>query len=399
MNPFIKYRRRLNSYRDAQAAGWDDAEFVSLVERLDSHVAGVGFTGGSPTGFKMTPMGEQSKLAESLGVKPPLYVKDETANVAGSHKARHLFGTMLQYAVDGRAESGELAIASCGNAALAASVVARAEERPIRVFIPTWADATVVGQLEELGARIEVSERRQGESGDPAFLRFQEAVTDGAVPFSVQGPSTPSALDGGRTLGWELADQLADADVGGRVRLFLQVGGGALAASTFRAVRSAAKQINWVLHPVQGEACSPLRRAWELLIEEVAPELVGRNDIKVSHALGRTLRKQIDDLAHADPGRFMYPWEPVGHSTATGILDDVTYDWLPLLHQILDAEGWPVSVTEEAIVAAHAAAQSHTAINAEPTGTAGLAGLWDEDVRREIPSDNALVVVFTGVTR
>ncbi len=385
------------------AAGWNDERFIELVERLDEQVASVSFDGGVAIGFRVTPTSTQPALADALGLKIPLWVKDETGNVAGSHKGRHLFGTMLQYAVDndgvadGRDQ--EMAIASCGNAALAAAVVAKADGAPLRVFIPTWADEVIVGQLSELGARIEVCERREGESGDPSFLRFQEAVADGARPFSVQGPSTPSALDGGRTLGWELADQLKEAGVKGRVRLLMQVGGGALAATTFRAVRSQSRDIEWILHTVQGEACSPLRRAWDLLIEEVAPELVGRNDIKIANALSPEIRTRIDDLAHAEPDRFMYPWNPVGESAATGILDDVTYDWLPVLHQLLAGRGWPVEVPESALVEAHEAAVQHTGIGVEPTGTAGLAGLWSVDLRADLISDGALAVIFSGVTR
>ena len=381
------------------ADGWSDDDFVALVERLDAQVAGVQFGGGVGTGFMATPTGRADALAEAMGLKSPLYVKDETGNVSGSHKGRHLFGTMLQLAVESKGVASELAIASCGNAALAAAVVAKAEERPIRVFIPTWADEVVVAQLNELDARIEVCERRDSELGDPSFLRFQEAVEAGSTPFSVQGPSTPSALDGGRTLGWELADQLIEAGVGGRVRLLMQVGGGALAATTFRAVRSAAHKFDWVLHTVQGEACSPLRRAWDLLIEEIAPELVGRNNVKIANSLGLVLKKRMEELAYSEPDRFMYPWGPVGESSATGILDDVTYDWIPILHQLLVAKGWPVSVAEESILAAHLAAHAHTNIDVEPTGTAGLAGLWDPDVRADHPGDDAVVVVFTGVTR
>ena len=43
--------------------------------------------------------------------------------------------------------------------------------------------------------------------GDPAMLRFREAVAAGAIPFTVQGPENALALDGGRTLGWEIAEQ------------------------------------------------------------------------------------------------------------------------------------------------------------------------------------------------
>ena len=58
------------------------------------------------------------------------------------------------------------------------------------------------------------------------MLRFREAVDAGAVPFSVQGPDNALCLDGGRTIGWEIAD------AGGVDRIVVQVGGGALAACT-----------------------------------------------------------------------------------------------------------------------------------------------------------------------
>ena len=69
-----------------------------------------------------------------------MWVKDETGNVAGSHKARHLFGILLELRVAEALGHGDpaspLAIASCGNAAYAAAVVARAAGRELRVFVP-----------------------------------------------------------------------------------------------------------------------------------------------------------------------------------------------------------------------------------------------------------------------
>ena len=67
--------------------------------------------------------------------------------------------------------------------------------------------------------------------GDPALLRFREAVAAGALPFTVQGPENALCLDAGRTLGWEIADAIGVA--GGPAaldRVVVQVGGGALAA-------------------------------------------------------------------------------------------------------------------------------------------------------------------------
>ena len=89
----------------------------------------------------------------------------------GSHKARHLFGVMLFLRVLEAAglpagtglRRHKLAIASCGNAALAAAVVARAADWALDVFIPPDADAVVRARLGELGAGITICERRLGE--------------------------------------------------------------------------------------------------------------------------------------------------------------------------------------------------------------------------------------------
>jgi len=67
----------------------------------------------------------------SLDTRSSIWVKDETDNVAGSHKARHMFGLLVHLEVVRRLGMTErplppLAIASCGNAALAAAVVAAA---------------------------------------------------------------------------------------------------------------------------------------------------------------------------------------------------------------------------------------------------------------------------------
>ena len=119
------------------------------------------------------PLGEQPDLAQAIGFGGKLWVKNETGNVSGSHKARHLMGVMLYLRViaaarlsvgDGLAHR-RLAIASCGNAALAAAVIARAADWPLDVFIPPDASAAVVGRLKELGAKIAVCARQGGEAG------------------------------------------------------------------------------------------------------------------------------------------------------------------------------------------------------------------------------------------
>ena len=379
-NPFLRYRHRLDSYRSAVATGWTDDQFVDLVRRLDVEIAEV-----EGQGFVMTPFAEEPALASALDMGGRLWVKDDTNNVSGSHKARHLFGVMLHLAL-AHEGPGELAIASCGNAALAAAVVAKAEERPLRVFIPTWADPAIVRQLEALDAQIEVAERREGESGDPTYLRMLEAVEQGAVPFSVQGNVTRTTLDGGRTMGWELADQLAAAGLSGPLRLLVQIGGGALASATWmgliEGMADSAPAIQPVLHPVQSEACAPLARAYDGFAAVVAERGLER----------------ARQAAASTPEDFMWPWDDVGESAATGILDDVTYDWLTVVEPTIRSGGWPVVVPESAIVAAHRLAHEHTTIDVDATGTAGLAALVDDEFRGRI-GDDTVVALFTGHTR
>jgi len=379
----VRYRTRLDSYRRWTDEGGSDAEFVALVEDLDAKVADV-----DGAGFVVTPISEQPALAEAVGLPScRLWVKDETNNVSGSHKARHLFGLLLHLAVDdrlGQSPTGELTIASCGNAAIGAAVVAKAAGRPLRVFIPTWADAAVAETLAELGAAVEVVARQPGELGDPTYLRFVEAVAAGSTPFSVQGTVAPHALDGGRTIGWELADQLrqsADQD-GDSARLDLvsiQVGGGALGSALVMGLADGVDAGSLSAMPrvsaVQTEAAAPLRRAWDALIATDDP---------------------VAALANR-PDDFMTPWANVGTSLASGILDDVTYDWPQLAAAMLTTGGSPVVVDEAAIVEAHKVGRATTGINVSATGTSGLAGLLSE-------SDDAIrganvAVIFTGVER
>jgi threonine synthase len=108
---------------------------------------------------------------------------------------------------------------------------------------------------------------------------------------------------------------------------------------------------------------------------------------------------QVLELAEMDEERFMWPWEAVGHSAASGILDDVTYDWLTVVGPMLRSGGWPVQVSEAMVHRAHEVGTSLTGIAASATGTAGLAGLLDPVTVDAVHRDDTVVVLFTGVAR
>jgi threonine synthase len=377
-NPFVTFREHLAWDSAAAAWGMTSAARTAMVVELDERVATV-----AGTGFRTTPLGRADALSSALGFIDAggVWVKDETGNVAGSHKARHLFTILLHLIAaetTGRAPWSEpagrppLAIASCGNAALAASTLAAAVAWPIRVFVPEAADRVVVDRLHELGAHVVTCPRLASDPpGDPCVHRFREAVADGAVPFSVQGTENVWCLDGGRTIGWELAAQLQQAGCS-IDRVFVQVGGGAFATCVAAGLRDGGAVPR--LHAVQTTSSAPLERAWRL-----ARELGG---------------------ATAAAGRWsecMWPWEQVGASAADGILDDETYDWLPVVRAIDDSGGAPVVVAERHVLEAATLVREHTSIDASATGTAGLAGLLA--IRDQVADHEQVLVICSGVRR
>lgn len=390
-NPFVRMRGLHHAWHLGQRHGVDDDAYVALVRALDERVAAVW-----GHGFSVTPYARCDALAADLGLDPDrggLWLKDETGNVAGSHKARHLMGLAVHLEVVARAglapaAAPRLAIASCGNAALAAAVIARAAGHPLEVFVPTWADAGIVARLEDLGARVVRCARGDGDPpGDPCYHRFQAAVDQGALPFACQGNQNGLTIQGGQTLGWELVAQHAATGAPALDRVVVQVGGGALASSLIQAFQVAcalgAMQRMPAIHPVQAAGGHPLRRAWRRAAEGVGARLGAPAADLDDPALARWIGSQDATAAiaaemaaaRAHRSRYMWPWETAPHSVATGILDDETYDWAVIVEATLRTGGWPVIVEDHDFTAAEDQVARAAGIHADATGAAGVAGL------------------------
>ena len=406
-NPFVRYRHLLHSWHVAAARGSSDETWRARVEDLNRKIAAV--DGG---GFAITPCSPADRLAKRLGLASGrLWVKDETGNVSGSHKARHLMGILLYLEAAGALrDDTRLAIASCGNAALAAAVVARAADLPLDVFVPPWANPHVVARLRDLGARIAVCEREAGVAGDPCYHRFREAVAAGAVPFCCQGPDNGLAIEGGATLAWELIDQLGARALD---RLFVQVGGGALASACALgfadAVRLGRIERSPRLHAVQTAGGYPLARAYDRLVARLVARVSGSASVDPSKreqvadflAAPKQAGTVREELRYAATHRseFMWPWETEPRSVATGILDDETYDWLAVVEAMLATGGWPVVVDEATLVTANALGRETTGIDADETATAGLAGLIQTLAAGVDSADETIALLFTGRRR
>ncbi|HEV2259285.1 MAG TPA: pyridoxal-phosphate dependent enzyme [Streptosporangiaceae bacterium] len=390
-NPFLHYRTFMHSYHVATAHGLPDGAYRDLVAALDASVAAV-----DGHGFRATPFSRSPELSEALGFSEVggVWVKDETGNVSGSHKGRHLMGVLIHLTVMERlglldpVRRRGLAIASCGNAALAAAVVARAGGWPLTVFVPPDASPPVAGQLHDLGATVVPCTREPGVSGDPTYHRLRHALDRGALPFTTQGPENGLAIEGGLTLGYELVTDLAGQSLD---HLIVQVGGGALASSAIQALREAADlgALSKMprIHTVQTTGAYPLQLAYQriraLLPDDPSPDAI---------------RETMAEAAR-HRSAFMRPWPQVPASVAAGILDDETYDWRAVVEGMLATGGRPLVVSEDSLTRASRLAVARTGILVDPTGSSGLAGLLEMRRSGQVGDHDRVAVLFTGLER
>jgi threonine synthase len=389
--------------------------------------------------FEVTALTEEPGLAAALGRNGRLWVKNETGNVTGSHKGRHLMGTLLYLEalrkLRGEAAKKVLAIYSCGNAALGAAAVARAGGYELHAFVPEDVGPTVATLLAQRGTVMEKIPRSGTGAGDPCYLAFRRALVEtGWVPFACAGNDNWSNIEGGATLGWEMVMQLRDRSE--KIDcVVIQVGGGALARSVAQAFEEAL-QLGFIsalprIHTCQPEGGFPFVRAYLLVLAEIARRSGHSLDLSYDRgadpavqlqrtvAFARARPDQIQEIAAfiqrsfdsplvqsvlkdmaCNPGHFMWPWDGGGpHSLAHGILDDVTYDWYYLLRAVLCSGGRAEILAEDTIRVAHEKAQSHTGIPVCPTGASGLAGLIQLTDSGSIDRGESVGLFFTGFDR
>lgn len=405
--PFVRYRRLLHAHTAAVELGLGDAGYLATLEQLDRALLRA-----AGRSFRVTPLVRAPEIASALGLSGEVLVKDETGNVSGSHKGRHLFGVLLHLALVKRAglepvPAPPLAIASCGNAALAAAVLANAADRRLDVMVPPDAHPRVLARLRELGAGVHIRERAPGELGDPTVAAFRRAVRGGALPFACQGTDCGLTLDGGKTLGFELCAAGVPFD-----RIFVQIGGGALASSLARALDEAfamgALPRPARLMTVQTEAVAPLARAYERLVAEVRARLPHESlPAEIGDALADRLRAapvakvslEVLDEISRDRAARLPPWPSPRASAAHGILDDETYDAVAILRAMIATGGSPIVADEPTVLEAEALGRRATGIDADATGTSGLAGLIAWTRANPRPAPERIALLFTGIRR
>jgi threonine synthase len=175
----------------------------------------------------------------------------------------------------------------------------------------------------------------------------------------------------------------------------VQVGGGALATGLALGFDEAAalgvSDRAPTLDTIQTVGGWPLARAHARLLQDLGAE---PGDVIDEPRVQEALR-----VAARHRARYMRPWESVPHSIAHGILDDETYDWLAVTRAMLRSGGRALVVDDAALVEANAVSRQATGVEADETGTAGVAGLLALGAGGHLAPSETVAVVLTGARR
>jgi threonine synthase len=146
-----------------------------------------------------TPLLEAGNLGREIGC-PNTWIKDESLNPTGSFKAR---GLCLAASRAWELGAKELAIPSAGNAAGAMSAYAAAAGLPAHVFMPRDVPQTFQVECKELGASVTLVDGLINDCG----VKVREGATQHGW-FDVSTLKEPYRLEGKKTMGYELAEQM-----------------------------------------------------------------------------------------------------------------------------------------------------------------------------------------------
>ncbi|MBT8487666.1 MAG: threonine synthase [Gemmatimonadetes bacterium] len=203
-----------------------------------------------------TPLLESPRTANHLGVRK-LWVKDEGQNPTGSFKARGLC-LAVSRALELGAE--ELAIPSAGNAGSAAAAYGAAAGLPVHVVVPTDTPAPILEEIRALGADLQLLDGLISDCGRVVKKGVEEEGW-----FDLSTLKEPYRVEGKKTMGYELAEQL-----GGRLpdAIVYPTGGGTGLIGMWKAFDEM-ERLGWIgaerpkMFTVQAAGCAPMVRAWE----------------------------------------------------------------------------------------------------------------------------------------
>ncbi len=234
-----------------------------------------------------TPLVPAARLGAALGVAPDLLlIKDESPNPTGSFKARG-----MAVAVSRAVELGArvLTAPSAGNAACALAAYAAQAGVECHVYMPRDVPVSFVAQCRAFGAHVHLID---GLITDCGKASIEDAARLGR--FDLSTLKEPYRLEGKKTLGYELAEQLnwSLPDV-----IVYPTGGGTGLVGMWKAFNEM-EAMGWIdarrprMVSVQSSGCAPIVRAFDAGAETAAMwenAATVADGLRVPAAVGDTL--------------------------------------------------------------------------------------------------------------
>lgn len=299
-----------------------------------------------------TPLLPVERLADAAGVAE-LWLKEESGNPTQSFKARGLV-----MAVNGALAFGVrgIALPSAGNAGSAAAAYAAAAGLPCRVAVPRDTPEAFVLETRAFGAEVRLVDGTIADAG--------KVVAEWAPApewWNVATFKEPFRLEGKKTLGYEIAEQL-----GWRLPdvILYPTGGGTGLVGMARAFAEL-RELGWIDGPlprlvsVQVAGCAPVVRAFD----EGAPKA--------------------------------QPWANAA-TVASGLRVPSPFADTLILAAIRDSGGTAVAVSEEDMLDAMNDVAALEGVFACPEGAATLAALRQLRRSGEVQASDRVVIYDTG---
>jgi len=212
-----------------------------------------------------TPLVTAERLRGKLGWRGSLYIKDESLNPTASFKARG-----MAVAIARAAELGVRAVTvpSAGNAACAMAAYAARAGLEAHVYMPGDVPANFIAQCRTLGATVHLID---GLITDCGRASMEDAERFGR--FDVSTLKEPYRLEGKKTLGYELAEELKWSlpDV-----VIYPTGGGTGLVGMWKAFDEM-EAMGWIdakrprMVSVQSTGCAPIVRAFDRAEKTATP--------------------------------------------------------------------------------------------------------------------------------
>jgi threonine synthase len=299
-----------------------------------------------------TPLLRAPRLARRVGIHE-LYIKDESQNPTQSFKARGM-ATAVSMAKELGAK--KLAVPSAGNAAGALAAYAARAGLDAYIFMPRDTPRANIVECQQTGARVTLMDGLITDCGAEVGRRKEKEGW-----FDVSTLKEPYRIEGKKTLGYELAEQLEWRlpDV-----IVYPTGGGTGLIGMWKAFDEM-ERMGWIggrrprMVTVQAEGCAPIVRAFE------------------------------------EGNRFADEF-PNAATTASGLRVPKAIGDFLILDALRRSGGTAVAVTDEELIAATREIGSLEGIFCAPEGAACLPALRQLMESGEVTKTDRVVLFNTG---